>query len=123
MTDVSEESIASTITVKRIIELGTTLAATAKKHYLYEKGSRPQLLGTANIVPSSLSLFTLMMEKICFSETSILTRATRRHITEEDILYMSLVLHTISIMVKNKIASINTHLESLSTLHSAFWRG
>jgi hypothetical protein len=46
----------------------------------------PQLLVTAN-VPSSLVLYTLMIKEICSSETSVPTRATRRHIPEDDILY------------------------------------
>jgi hypothetical protein len=37
---------------------------------------------TANIVPSSLNLFTLMMEEIHFSETSVLKTATWCHIPE-----------------------------------------
>jgi hypothetical protein len=35
-----------------------------------------QLLVSSNVVPSSLILFTLMMETIRSSETSVLTRAT-----------------------------------------------
>jgi hypothetical protein len=38
----------------------------------------------------SLILFTLMMEAISFSETSFLTRATRRQIPEEGILHSHL---------------------------------
>jgi hypothetical protein len=38
-----------------------------------------RLLVTANVVPRSPFLVTLMMEAIHSSETSVLTRATRRH--------------------------------------------
>jgi hypothetical protein len=51
--DVSEEFIASIIRVKRINELGTLIVT-----------SILQLLSTANDVPSSLILFTFMMEAI-----------------------------------------------------------
>jgi hypothetical protein len=41
-----------------------------------------QLLVTANLVPSSPIILTLMMEALLSSETSVLTRATRRHTVE-----------------------------------------
>jgi hypothetical protein len=47
-----------------------------------------QLLVIANVVPSSLILFTLMMEAIRSSETSVPTRTTRRKIPEDDILHL-----------------------------------
>jgi hypothetical protein len=72
-TDVSEECVAFIIKAKRIVELGTALALTSNLSSL-------RLLITANVVRSSLILVTLMKEVICFPETSVVTRATRRKI-------------------------------------------
>jgi hypothetical protein len=44
------------------------------------------MLFTANVVPSLLILFTVMMEATRSSETFVLTRAIRHHIPEDDIL-------------------------------------
>jgi hypothetical protein len=46
-----------------------------------------RLLVTANAVPSSPILVTLMIEATSSSETSAFTRATLRHISEGDILH------------------------------------
>jgi hypothetical protein len=46
-----------------------------------------QLLVTANVPPSSLILFTLMMEVIRSSAMPVPTRATWHHITEDGIIH------------------------------------
>jgi hypothetical protein len=69
-TDVSEESISSIITMKRISELGML---------------------TAN-VSSPLIPFIVMREEIRSSETSALTRVTWRHIPEDGIIYSMFVV-------------------------------
>jgi hypothetical protein len=49
-------------------------------------------LVTTNVVPSSPTLVTLMMEALRYSEISVLKRATRRNITEDAILHTSYAL-------------------------------
>jgi hypothetical protein len=74
-TNVSEECITSIIRVTRNGKQGRTLAVTSNRSML-------QLLVTANI-PTLLILVTLMMEAICYTETSVLTRATGCTIPED----------------------------------------
>jgi hypothetical protein len=81
-TYVSEKLNASIIAVTTIGELRTTLAVTSKRLCI---SSQRASVDTAN-VPNSLIIVTVMMEAPSSSETSLLTRATRRHITEDGIL-------------------------------------
>jgi hypothetical protein len=54
-----------------------------------------QLLVTADIVPSSPILSTMMMYAVRSSETSALTRATGRHIPEHGIVYVNNMTETL----------------------------
>jgi hypothetical protein len=69
-TDFSEEHTASIIRVTRIV----TVQRASVADYCYA-------------VPTSPIIVTLMMETVRLSETSVLTRATRRNILEDGILH------------------------------------
>jgi hypothetical protein len=88
-TDTSEERIASISNMSRIGALETTLAVISNRSTLHIifLCSVLRLLITANVVPSLPISVTLMMVAIHFSETSVLTRTTRRNIPEDGILH------------------------------------
>jgi hypothetical protein len=76
-TEVSEERDPCMIRVTRIGELGTTLAVISNWSKLRRN--------SGNVVPSSPIIVTVIMKEIRSSKTSVLIRATRRHIPEDGI--------------------------------------
>jgi lysylphosphatidylglycerol synthetase-like protein (DUF2156 family) len=57
---------------------------------VYDEARALRMLFAASVVPSSLILFTLMMEAMRSSETSVLTRTTLHHILGDRILQLFL---------------------------------
>jgi hypothetical protein len=72
--------------MKNVIFWDVTLCGCCKSRRL-EACCMLLLLVTANVVPSSPILVTLMMEAMRPSETSVRTRITQRNIQEDGILH------------------------------------
>jgi hypothetical protein len=97
-TDVSEKRSASIIRVTRVGELGKMLAVTSNRllcaNIAFLRSLR-RLLVTANVVPSSPILATVLMEELSSLVTSTLKKAPQLNIPEDDIpqeVYTSMTL-------------------------------
>jgi hypothetical protein len=84
-TDISEERITSIIRMTRICKLGTMLAVSALQKKIVFLRSMLQLLVTANVIPSSPILVTLI-EAIRSFKTLVFTSAAWHNIPEDSIL-------------------------------------
>jgi hypothetical protein len=84
--DVSEDPITPIIRLTRLCELGIPSEAQWEAILLVLR-SVLRLLVTANVIPSSAILVSLMMEAICSSEASVHSTAIRRNISLDGILH------------------------------------
>jgi hypothetical protein len=80
-----------------------------------------QLLVTANVIPSLLTIFTLKMKATCSSETLVLTRATQRHIPKDGI-FSHLILSQYFMEPKSPLPHVRFEVFTAVTMkNDVFW--
>jgi hypothetical protein len=103
--------MASSGMLRRVALVRTDVSEELSASIIFLRSVR-RLIVKANVVPSSPILVTLMLDALSSSETTVLTRVTRRSIPEDGILqrYMFTCLILLSVFLKEGDLAEGVHV-------------